>query len=193
MLDHDVKYLKFKTYLNTYCPHCHNSFNVEKKGINHIAFKALYNKEEIDLFLSPYLDVFEIESSVEIKKDGVLDDLICPHCSKSLLNKEVPCGECGSPVGEVIISALSKLIPFFICMKYGCEWHGLTRRDERRIKLKIRQVLRSDNHGRPDEVVVQVNRLIRGWANYFNHGTGWIYHYRYRTERSGSVRDVSDN
>ncbi len=137
MLDHDVKYLKFKTYLNTYCPHCHNSFNVEKKGINHIAFKALYNNEEIDLFLSPYLDVFEIESSVDIKKDGVLDDLICPHCSKSLLNKEVPCGECGSPVGEVIISALSKLIPFFICMKYGCEWHGLTRRDERRIKLKI--------------------------------------------------------
>ncbi|GAB4324280.1 MAG: NADPH-dependent glutamate synthase [Bacteroidales bacterium] len=137
MLDHDVKYLKFKTYLNTYCPHCHAGFNVEKKNLKQIEFKAKYEGQEIDLYLSPYLDVFEVESSVEIKKDGVLDDLMCPHCGKSLLNKEVKCGECGSPVGEVIISANFGLIPFFICMKYGCEWHGLTPRDERRIKLKI--------------------------------------------------------
>ena len=137
MLDHDIKYLKFKTYLNTYCPHCHAGFNVEKKDVKQIEFKAVYEDEEIDLYLSPYLDVFEIESSVEIKKDGVLDDLLCPHCKKSLLNHDVECGECGSPVGEVIISALSGLIPFFICMRYGCEWHGLTKRDERRIKLKI--------------------------------------------------------
>jgi RNA-directed DNA polymerase len=41
----------------------------------------------------------------------------------------------------------------------------------RRIKLKIRQVLRPGNHGRRDEVVAQVNRLIRGWANYFNYGS----------------------
>ena len=47
------------------------------------------------------------------------------------------CGECGSPVAEVIISALSGLIPFYLCTKYGCEWHGLTKRDERRLKLKI--------------------------------------------------------
>ncbi|MEZ5084014.1 MAG: NADPH-dependent glutamate synthase [Bacteroidales bacterium] len=137
MLDHDIKYLKFKTYLNTYCPHCHNSFNVDKKGINQIEFKAIHKGKEIDLFLSPYLDVFEIESSGEIEKDGILEDLICPHCKKSLLDKETACGECNSPVGQVIISALSKLIPFYICMKYGCEWHGLTKRDERRIKLKI--------------------------------------------------------
>jgi glutamate synthase (NADPH/NADH) small chain len=136
MLDHDVKYLKFKTYLNTYCPHCHNSFNVDKKNTQQIEFKALYKGEEIDLYLSPYLDVFEIESSAEIKEGEVLEDIICPHCKKSLLNKETVCGECGSAVGEVIISALSKLIPFFLCMKYGCEWHGLTKRDERRVKLK---------------------------------------------------------
>ncbi len=112
-------------------------FNVDKKGTNQIEFKAVYKGEEIDLHLSPYLDVFEIESSIDIEKDGALDDLLCPHCKKSLLNAEVTCGECGSAVSEVIISALSKLIPFYICTKYGCEWHGLTKRDERRIKLKI--------------------------------------------------------
>ncbi len=137
MLDYDIKYLKFKTYLNTYCPHCHNSFNLEKKDDKSLDFKIKYHGEEAELRLSPYLDVFEVESSVKIKKDDTIEDLICPKCNKSLINKEVQCGECGSDVGEVLISASSRLIPFYICTKYGCEWHGLTRADERRIKLKI--------------------------------------------------------
>ena len=137
MLDYDVKYLKFKTYLNTYCPHCHNSFNVEKKDEKILVFNAMYKGEEIELRLSPYLDVFEVETSKEIQKDDTLDDLICPKCKKSLINEDVKCGECGSTVGEVLISAASRLIPFFVCTKKGCEWHGLTKADERRIKLKI--------------------------------------------------------
>ena len=137
MLDYDVKYLKFKTYLNTYCPHCRNSFNIKEKDKDIMHFKAIYKKQEIDLNISPYLDVFEIESSILIEEDDVLEDLICPHCKKSLINKEVACGECGSPVGELILSAFSRLLPYFTCLKFGCEWHGLTKRDERHVKLKI--------------------------------------------------------
>jgi len=137
MFDQDVKYLKFKTYLNTYCPHCHNSFNVEKKEEKSIIFKAKYKGQEMDLKLSPYLDVFDVETSVPIKEGDTLDDVICPKCKKSIIKKSVKCGECGSDVGEVLISALSKLMPFFICTKSGCEWHGLTKADERKLKLKI--------------------------------------------------------
>ncbi len=137
MLDLDVKYLKFKTYLNTYCPHCQNSFNVDKKSHKQIEFKARYKGETIDLYLSPYLDVFEVETSVPIDKGDKVDDLLCPHCGVSLISKEVKCGECGSDVAQVTISALSKLIHFYICTKYGCEWHGLSKKDERHIKLKI--------------------------------------------------------
>ncbi|MEN8224591.1 MAG: NADPH-dependent glutamate synthase [Bacteroidota bacterium] len=137
MLDQDVKYLKFKTYLNSYCPHCHESFNTEKKDVKQIEFKAKYKGEEIDLILSPYLDVFEVDTSVSINEGDQVDDILCPHCKKSLIHKDIPCGECGSPVAEVIVSAASKLIPFYLCSKHGCEWHGLTKRDERRIKLKI--------------------------------------------------------
>ena len=137
MLDHDVKYLKFRSYLSTYCPHCHNSFNQELHGEKTLHFDAVHKGKPMELILSPYLDVFEVQASIELQESAVLDDLLCPKCKKSLVNKEVPCGECGSPVGEVIISAFSKLMPFFICLKYGCEWHGLTKADERRIKLKI--------------------------------------------------------
>ena len=137
MVLQDVKYLKFKTYLQTYCPHCKVSFNIENKDKKQIKFKAVNQKEEIDLLLSPYLDVFDIESSKPIAPDAVLDDLLCPNCNTSLISKDTDCGECGSQVGEVIISAASKLIPFYICLKHGCEWHGLTKIDQRKIKLKI--------------------------------------------------------
>lgn len=151
----DVKYLKFKSYLNTYCPHCRNTFNVEIKDKKYLQFKAVYKGEEIDLKLSPYLDVFDIESSKEINKDDRIDDFLCPRCKKSLISTEKQCGECGSPVAEVIIAAFSRLLPFYLCMKHGCTWHGLTKADENKIKLKIpRQEmpeqdmkLRVANHG----------------------------------------------
>ncbi len=151
----DVKYLKFKSYLNTYCPHCRNTFNVEVKDQKFLQFKAVYKGEDIDLKLSPYLDVFDIESSKEIAKDDLLDDFLCPRCKKSLIVVEKPCGDCGSPVAEVIIAAFSRLLPFYLCMKHGCTWHGLTKADENKIKLKIpRQEmpeqdmkLRVANHG----------------------------------------------
>ncbi|MEI8202068.1 MAG: NADPH-dependent glutamate synthase [Bacteroidota bacterium] len=150
----DVKYLKFKTYLNTYCPFCHQSFNFERKDEKHIEFKAMFKGQEIDLKLSPYLDVFDSETSVPIMEGESLDDIMCPFCKASLISPEIKCGECNSPVGHVIISALSKLMPLFICLKKGCEWHGLTKADERRIKLKIPrqempeqdQTLRIHNH-----------------------------------------------
>lgn len=137
MLDYSIKYLKYKTLLHTYCPHCNNSLNVESKNQTRLVLKASYKGEEIDLILSPYLDVFEVESSAKITKGEVLDDLMCPKCHESLVDKETSCGECGHTVAKVIISAQSRLIPFYICLEYGCEWHGLTKADEKKIKLKI--------------------------------------------------------
>lgn len=151
----DVKYLKFKTYLNTYCPHCRNTFNYERKDEKYIVFKSVYKGQEGEIKLSPYLDVFDVESTLEIAENDSLDDLICPKCKKSLIVEEPRCGECGSPVAELIITAFSKLMPFFICLKHGCTWHGLSKADENRVKLKIPrqdmpeqdQKLRVANHG----------------------------------------------
>ncbi len=150
----DVKYLRFKTYLNAYCPHCNQSFNVDTVDEKTLDFKAVYKKKKIDLHLSPYLDVFELETSVPVKKGDILDDLLCPYCSQSIVKKDFNCKECGTKAAEVIISADEKLIPFYLCLKYGCEWHGLSKADEKKIKLKIPrqdmpeqdQILRIHNH-----------------------------------------------
>ncbi|MCK4360829.1 MAG: NAD(P)-binding protein, partial [Bacteroidales bacterium] len=137
MLEQDVRYLKYKTYLSFYCPHCKNTFNVERKHEKSLIFNAVYKKEDIVLKLSPFLDVFDIKASVPIKDGDILDDLLCPSCKKSLINHKVKCKECGSNVGEAIISAYAKLIPFYFCLKHGCEWHGISKEDEKKIKLKI--------------------------------------------------------
>jgi len=137
MLDYDVKYLKYKTYLSTYCPYCNKSFNVKEREHDHLMFKGVFKEQDMELKLSPYLDVFESESSVEMGEGEVLEDLVCPGCGTSLIDHEISCGECGSPVAKITISAYSKLLPFFVCLKKGCQWHGLTKADERTIKLKI--------------------------------------------------------
>lgn len=137
LLDQDVKYLKFKTYLPCYCPHCKKTFNVEKRDVKYLNFTGVYEGADVDVKISPYLNVFEQESSIPLKEGDLFEDLKCPSCNKSLVNPDIVCGDCGSPVGEVILSAYSRLIPFFSCLKVGCEWHGLTRADERHIKIKI--------------------------------------------------------
>jgi len=154
MMEQDPGYLKYKTFLNTYCPHCKQSFNVEENETKIILLKALFKGSGLDLKRSPYLDVFEVESSIPIEHGEILDDLSCPFCKNTIIQPDVECGECGSKVGKVIISSHTKLIPFYICMKYGCEWHGLSKADERKIKLKVPrqempeqdQKLRAANH-----------------------------------------------
>lgn len=139
--------VKFKTHLNTYCPHCNNSLNVKEKESEYILFKAIYKSEELDLKLSSYLEEFTIDASESIIEGDKLSDLICPHCKNSLVTAEKVCEECGSQVGKIIISAYSKLIPFYICLKSGCKWIGLTKADKRKIKPKIpRQEMPEQDH-----------------------------------------------
>ncbi len=137
MVNQDIKYLKFKTYLNTYCPHCRNTFNYERKEDKHLVFKGKFKGEIFDLQLSAYLDVFDTKSSIPLEEGDILEDLICPRCKKSLVVEHIHCKECGSQAAEVIITAFSKLIPFYMCLKHGCTWHGLSKADESKIKLKI--------------------------------------------------------
>ncbi|MFA5816624.1 MAG: NADPH-dependent glutamate synthase [Bacteroidales bacterium] len=137
MLEHDIKTLKNKIYLNIYCPHCQNSLNVADKGKNLLVYKAIYKGEEIQLKLGAYLDNYETETSVPIESGEVLDDLLCPKCNQSLVDNGKHCVECESPVARVTVSAQSRLIPFFHCLKSGCQWHGLSKADERKLKPKV--------------------------------------------------------
>jgi len=46
------------------------------------------------------------------------------------------CGECGSEIAKITVSARKRLVDFHICGKKGCRWHGLSRDDMNDIRLE---------------------------------------------------------
>ena len=120
--------IKNGTFLHTYCPRCSESliFN------NHIRVIAVQHDGSIgDLFLSPYLSVFDKDSSIKLESDTTLKDMICPHCNASLARKDVVCTDCQSLTAELSVAAVQTRVPFFICLTADCKWHGISEADEK--------------------------------------------------------------
>jgi len=133
------KSLRKHTYLKAYCPHCKRSLNAGKSEEGKLKLKAIYKQEEISLQSSPYLEDFDLKASFTVDKGAVFDDIFCPLCGASLVRSDIHCRECGNQGAEIIIAADEKLIPFYICLGGGCEWHGLSKADERKIRKIPRQ------------------------------------------------------
>lgn len=129
--DENAETIETGTFLQAYCPKCRKSL-VE----NEMLRLLITNGEEGELLLSPYLNVFSSKSTIFLPEDKTVNDLKCPHCTDSLINPEKECGECGSPVARILISARTKFIEFYICTKKGCRWHGLNEEDLYEIKLE---------------------------------------------------------
>jgi len=121
------------TFLSSYCPHCQVSL-IDAQGITfHV---VTVDGEKGRLTLSPYLDVFTHESTIDISARIEVADLLCPHCEHSLVDPDQECAECGSRTAMITVSAMRKLISFYICLREGCQWHGISWRDTRLIRLE---------------------------------------------------------
>ncbi|MBI4726965.1 hypothetical protein HY768_07040 [candidate division TA06 bacterium] len=121
------------SFLQSYCPHCRHTFAC----CSLLAFTVIGGDgREGILQLSPYFNVFTNKSTIEIPRGEEVKDLQCPHCGQSLIEKDRKCGECGSRTAKITVGAMHKLISFFICLRKGCTWHGLSDEDTRLIMLE---------------------------------------------------------
>jgi RNA-directed DNA polymerase len=64
-----------------------------------------------------------------------------------------------------------------------------SKKSVKRVKEKVRKVLRPGNHEPWPEVASQLNRIVRGWANYFSHGTRLMGYRAVDRYVAQSVRD----
>ncbi len=121
------------SFLASYCPHCQESLIEE----DNMVFRIETQAGDVGLFsLSAYLNVFSNQHTVEIPRSEEIKDLRCVHCDHTLMDPECCCGVCGSPTARVTVSAMRKLISFYLCMKMGCHWHGMSERDNQLLKLE---------------------------------------------------------
>lgn len=133
----DVKeILNNGSFLQSYCPQCKRSLI----GNGSLTFRVInHDGKEGLLHLSPYLNVFTNRSTIDIPRSKEVKDLQCPHCGKSLIENEMKCDECGSRTAKITVGAMHKLISFYICLKKGCTWHGLSAEDTKLIMLEDSQ------------------------------------------------------
>ncbi len=125
--------------LATYCPHCFNGLNIfhpEKKKI-WIKLGLQNRDKEGLLYLSPRIEEFNRFSDIEIEDGDISQNIFCPNCKNSLIEELGSCEKCKSSIIKIGVSVKSKLIDFYICNKAGCDWSGVSKSDEKKIKPKV--------------------------------------------------------
>jgi ssDNA-binding Zn-finger/Zn-ribbon topoisomerase 1 len=124
------------SFLQAYCPHCKQTM-IDHSSLTFVV-EGRSGKEGL-LLLSPYLNVFTNRSTIEIPHGEEVRDLRCPHCNRSLMEKLKRCDRCESRIAKITVGAMHKLITFFICLRKGCTWHGISGEDTKLIMLEDSQ------------------------------------------------------
>lgn len=125
--------LKSGSYLQAFCPHCKKT-NTDG---NMVRFKVKNQKDEVgELILSPYLNFYTDNSTIQIPEGELAKEVMCPNCSKSLVVENEKCEICSSPIIGINVAAETKLICFYFCSKKGCPWHGLSHKDVKFVSLE---------------------------------------------------------
>lgn len=131
--DSEKEIIASGSFLQSYCPHCRHGMN--SGGSLLLGVKGRDGKKG-QLHLSPYLNVFTNRSTIAIPHGEEVKDLGCTTCGHSLMESKRKCGRCGARVARITLSAMHKLVSFFICMRKGCTWHGLSDEDTQLIMLE---------------------------------------------------------
>lgn len=123
--------IKTGAFLQTYCPHCHKSLI----DGNMLKIKII-GSEVGELKLSPYLNVYTLESTIGLPENEPIADMVCPYCETSFIEEDKDCDLCHSDVARFCVTARTKVIDFYVCSKKGCKWHGLSDEDLDNIRLE---------------------------------------------------------
>jgi predicted RNA-binding Zn-ribbon protein involved in translation (DUF1610 family) len=128
----DRTVLKSGSYLRASCPFCHES--LIRDGMIRLDTVNTAG-EEGWVELSPYLNVFDHRSSVELSEGEEVGDMRCPNCGKSLTVPGASCERGDSHVACMMVGISTIEVPMWFCMRVGCHWHRIDPEDVHKIIL----------------------------------------------------------
>jgi predicted RNA-binding Zn-ribbon protein involved in translation (DUF1610 family) len=128
----DRTVLKSGSYLRASCPHCEASL-IQDDMIRLDTTSPDGDDGWVEL--SPYLNVFDRRSSMELPEGEQVQDMRCPHCGKSLVVPGATCARGDSHVACFMVGISSVRVPLWFCMRVGCPWHRIDPEDIHKIIL----------------------------------------------------------
>jgi len=131
--EEDKEIIRTGTKLFAYCPYCKHSLIED----NMVKLKVENNSGETGfMMLSPYLNIFTHKSTIKLPEKQTIKSIKCFHCDHDLFVDDKSCPVCGSEVAKLLVTAMTKMIDFYVCSKKGCTWHGLSDEDLQSIALE---------------------------------------------------------
>lgn len=122
------------TYLTCWCPHCGKSLNENDKAV----FKITSNSGEVGISkMSPYLNVLDRETTMQVEDHEELKDVQCPHCDVSLIAPGEICiqDSCKMVIFHVSVSGSQKL-SLLLCTLRTCRWYKMSDEDNEQLILR---------------------------------------------------------
>lgn len=127
-------HIKKDTYLNCWCPECGKSLNEDGKAVFRIV--NMQGDEGISR-VSPYLNVLDRESTINVGSDEELADVRCPHCDVSLIDPEQLCKKDKSKMVRFQISVSDSIkLMITLCVRRSCRWYTMSDEDNERLILR---------------------------------------------------------
>lgn len=122
------------TYLNCWCPSCGKGLNEDGKAVFRIVNKR--GKKGISR-VSPYLNILDRESTIQVDDDEELANVYCPHCDVSLIEPNQICKQdkCKMVKFHISVQDSSKL-SIILCVKRSCRWYTMNAEDNERLILR---------------------------------------------------------
>ena len=126
--------IKQDTYLNCWCPSCGTGLNEDGKAV----FRIVNQRGEEGISrVSPYLNILDRESTIQVDDDEELVDVFCPHCNVSLIEPNQICKQDKCKMLKIHISVQDSMkLSITICVRRTCRWYTMSEEDNERLILR---------------------------------------------------------
>ncbi|MGI9536519.1 MAG: hypothetical protein ACR2PB_05575 [Desulfocapsaceae bacterium] len=126
--------IKRDTYLNCWCPGCGEGLNEDGKAV----FRIVNQRGEEGISrVSPYLNVLDRESTIQVDDDEELANVYCPHCNISLIEPNQICKQDQCRMVKIHISVQDSIkLSVIFCVRRSCRWYTMSEEDNERLILR---------------------------------------------------------